>query len=436
MDPRRRLPAIDRLLRDVPELPRTLAVQEARVLVETVRSGGPVPVDWTAALRERVAAVRAPHLRRVINATGVVLHTNLGRAPLSAAAAAAVGELAQGYVNLELDLETGERGERLGGVRGPLATLTGAEAAVVVNNNAAAVLLMLTALAAGREVIVSRGELVEIGGAFRVPDVISAGGARLVEVGTTNRTRLADYAAAIGPGTAAILRVHPSNFRVVGFAEAADRSELARLAHERGIWYLEDLGAGALVDGLGEPAVAEVVAAGADVVCFSGDKLLGGPQSGVAVGRADLIGRLRGHALYRALRLDRLVLVALEATLRGYLVGELPPVVRMLQADTTELSRRAGRWQQRLRSAGVAAVVRQDHGVVGGGSLPGETLAGPVVDVSAPAVDRVAAALRAGDPAVVARIRDGVLHLDPRTVRPEEDEELLARVCAVAAGGR
>ncbi len=435
-DPRRALPSVDRLLREAPDLPRVAATRAARALVAEVRGGGAAPDDWIGALRDRVASEGRMRLRPVINATGIVLHTNLGRAPLSPRAAEAVATLARGYANVEIALESGRRGERLDGVRGPLMELTGAEDAVAVNNGAAAVLLMLTTLAGpdrgagGREVIVSRGELVEIGGSFRVPDVIRAGGARLVEVGTTNRTRAGDYAAAIGPNTAAILRVHPSNFRITGFTEAAPRGELATLAHAHGILLLEDLGAGALVPGLGEPTVAEVIAEGVDLACFSGDKLLGGPQAGLVVGRAALVETLRRHPLYRALRLDRLVLAALEATLRGYLAGELPPVVGMLQLDPADLKARAEGLAECLRAAGLPAEVLPDEGFSGGGSLPGEGLPTWVVALHLPDPDRVAARLRTGEPAVLARVGADRLRLDPRTVLPGEEGPLLGAVVA------
>ncbi|MDP2309056.1 MAG: L-seryl-tRNA(Sec) selenium transferase [Pseudomonadota bacterium] len=430
MDPRRALPSVDRLVREAPDLPRVAATRAARALVGDVRAGGAPPADWTHALRARVAEEERMRLRPVINATGIVLHTNLGRAPLSPRAAAAVAALSRGYANVELDLSSGRRGERLDGVRGPLASLTGAEDAVVVNNCAAAVLLMLTTLAAGREVVVSRGELVEIGGSFRVPDVITAGGARLVEVGTTNRTRVGDYAAAVGPNTAAILRVHPSNFRITGFTEAATRAELAALARERGVLLLEDLGAGALVPGLGEPTVGEVIADGVDVACFSGDKLLGGPQAGLIVGARAPIEAMRKHPLYRALRLDRLVLAALEATLRGYLVGELPPAVAMLSLRAVDLKPRAEAWATHLRAHGIAAEVLRDQGFSGGGSLPGEGLPTWVAALDVPEPDHVAARLRGGTPAVLGRVSEGRVRLDPRTVAPEEEAALLGAVVA------
>ncbi|MDP2314469.1 MAG: L-seryl-tRNA(Sec) selenium transferase [Pseudomonadota bacterium] len=430
MDPRRALPSVDRLLRDAPELPRVAATRAARALVAEVRAGAAPPADWTTALRARVSDEGRMRLRPVINATGIVLHTNLGRAPLSPRAAEAVSALARGYANVELELDGGRRGERLDGIRGPLLALTGAEDALAVNNCAAAVLLMLTTLGVGREVIVSRGELVEIGGSFRVPDVITAGGARLVEVGTTNRTRARDYTDAIGPNTAAILRVHPSNFRITGFTEAAGRAELAGIAAQRGVLLLEDLGAGALVPGLGEPTVAEVIAEGVDVACFSGDKLLGGPQAGLVVGKAPQIAAMRRHPLYRALRLDRLVLAALEATLRGYLVGDVPPVVKLLSLRPAELKLRARGWADRLRAEGLAVDVLPDQGFSGGGSLPGEGLPTWVVALAVPDPDRVAGRLRRGDPAVVARVAEGRIRLDPRTVLAGEEDGLLGAVVA------
>jgi L-seryl-tRNA(Ser) seleniumtransferase len=424
----RRPPSIDLLLRQLPGLPRAIALAEARALAEEVRTGAsPPPGDgaidaWADAVAARVARRRRPHLRRVINATGIVLHTNLGRAPLSAGAARAVAALAEGYSTLEMDLEGGRRGERLAGVAPLLRRLTGAEDALAVNNCAAAVLLGLTALARDREVIVSRGELVEIGGAFRIPDVITACGARLREVGATNRTRPEDFARAVGPDTAAILRVHPSNFRVEGFTGQPSREATAKVARDAGVLYLEDRGSGALVAGLGEPTPAEVIAAGADLVFFSGDKLLGGPQAGIVVGRRDLVARLRRHPLYRALRLDRLVLGALEAVLLELEAGELPPAVRMLQAPAEAVRVRAEALAARLVDAGLPAGVRPDEGFGGGGALPGEGL--PTWVVTLPGDDALARALRTGEPPVVARLSEGALRIDPRTVQPEEEDAL------------
>lgn len=428
-----RPPAIDQLLRAVPELPRSLARNEARALAAEVRAGAEAPEDWAAALRVRVEAASALHLRRVINATGVVLHTNLGRAPLSRSAVAALAALGPGYSNLELDLVSGRRGDRLVGVGALLQRLGAGDASVVVNNNAAAVLLMLTALASGREVVVSRGELVEIGGAFRIPEVIAAGGARLREVGATNRTRLSDYASAIGPDTAAILKVHPSNYRIVGFAGSPARRELAALARERGVHFLEDLGSGALVAGLGEPTVHEALEEGADLVCFSGDKLLGGPQAGIATGSAPLVQSMHKHPLYRALRPDRLVLAALEATLLGYLVGEPPPVVAMIQAKATELQARAASWKAALEAESAAELhLLESDAPVGGGAVPDAPLAGWVLTVkpTSGSVHRLAERLRRGSPAVIGRIADDRLCLDPRTVLLEEEGALLAAIRA------
>ncbi len=432
----RDLPSIDRLLRSVPELPRELALLQARALVAEVRAGAEPPEDWVEALRARVAAAARPHLRRVINATGIVLHTNLGRAPLGRRAVRAVTDIAEGYSNLELDLATGERGERLSGVAPLLRALTGAEDAVVVNNCAAAVLLMLTATAQGREVVVSRGELVEIGGAFRIPEVITACGARLREVGATNRTRAKDLAAGVNVDTAAILRVHPSNFKQVGFVEQPSRADTAAVAREAGVLYLEDLGSGALLEGLGEPAVREVVAAGADLVCFSGDKLLGGPQAGIVVGRATLVARLRRHPLYRALRCDRLVLAALEATLRDVQAGVATPVEAMLRASAEQHRVRSESFAARLAAVGIAADVLPDEGFSGGGSAPGEGFPTWVVSPRVASATTVSRRLRAGDTPVIARIRDDRLRLDLRAVLPEEESRLLDAVrAAVASGG-
>lgn len=426
---RSRLPAIHALVRALPGEPVELCTQEARALVAEVRAGAPVPADWAVALKDRVRRRRAPHQRRLVNATGVVLHTNLGRAPLSARAAAAVAVAAEGYCNLELDLATGARGERLDGVRPLLRQLTGAEDAIAVNNNAAAVLLVLTALARGKQVVCSRGELVEIGGSFRVPEVVTAGGARLVEVGSTNRTRAADYAAAIGPETAVLLRVHRSNFRVQGFTEDPDPRELHALARERAIPLVDDLGSGALVDGLGEPTVRERLRH-ADLACFSGDKLLGGPQAGIVAGRADLVGRLRKHPLYRALRLDRLVLAALEATLRGYVEGELPPAVAMLAAPGSAFSARARALAEHLRGAGLDATVAEGQSAAGGGSQPGVGIPSPVVMVRGLDADAAIASLRGAG--VIARVEDGAVLFDLRTVLGGEDEAVARAGAALA----
>src|SRR6188472_3218200 len=316
----RDLPSVDRLLGDevLAAAPRPLATAAARAALERARVAirdGDDPGDVLASARAELERLAAPALRRVLNATGVIVHTNLGRAPLAPAALARAVDVGGSYSNLELDLASGTRGSRQDHVAAALARLTGAEAALVVNNNAAAVLLALAALAEGREVVVSRGELLEIGDGFRIPDVLARSGARMVEVGTTNRTRAVDYERAIGPDTKVLLRVHQSNFRIVGFTESPTTDELAVVARAAGLVLVDDLGSGSLVDVGDEPTAASSLAAGADLVCFSGDKLLGGPQAGIVVGRAELVGRLRRHPLQRALRADKLTLAALEGTL-------------------------------------------------------------------------------------------------------------------------
>ncbi len=400
-----------------------------------------------AALADRVIGeievAATPALRRVINATGVIINTNLGRAPLSQAARAAAAELALGYSNLEYDLVSGDRGSRQAHVAGLLCELTGAEAALVVNNNAAATLVILSALAAGREVIASRGELVEIGGGFRVPDVMRQGGARLVEVGTTNRTRVSDYAQAIGPDTALLLTVHPSNFRIVGFTEAPSREDLAELAHQRHVPMVDDLGSGCLLPterwGLGhEPTPMESLAAGADVVCFSGDKLLGGPQAGIVVGRKQALQRIEQHPLMRAVRIDKLTLAALEATLKHYRDGTAEreiPVWRMICETPEHLRDRVDQWVRQLLAHGVTAVAMDGESAIGGGALPGATLPTVLCALRSPWPDveiaELAAGLRRGSPPLATRVsRDQVL-LDPRTVDPGDDDALLSMVARV-----
>lgn len=367
----------------------------------------------------------------MINATGVVLHTNLGRAPLAAEACDAVSQVASGYSNAELLLETGLRGGRLDGVRGPLCELLGCEDAIAVNNNAAAVVLILSALAQGGQVIVSRGELVEIGGSFRVPDIMSASGATLVEVGTTNRTRAADYHRAVTPDTALLMRVHPSNFRVVGFTERPSTADLAEVAAACSVPLVEDLGSGAMVPGLGdEPVVSDVLRDGAELVSFSGDKLLGGPQAGIIAGRRELVQACRRHPLYRALRLDKLVLAALEATLKLYVAGRADriPAVRMLQSGRPECQALAAA----LADCGLEVRVEDDVGFSGGGALPGQALESRVVALRGPAPQDLSRALRLGEHPVVARVaRDAVL-LDPRTVLPDEMDDLVRAVRAAA----
>jgi L-seryl-tRNA(Ser) seleniumtransferase len=393
-----------------------------------------------AAVRRDLAEGRRSQLRRVINATGIVLHTNLGRAPLAPEASRAVAEAARTYTNIELDLATGERGSRYAAVEGVLRELTRAETAVVVNNNAAAVLLALSALAAGGEVVVSRSELVEIGGSFRIPDIIAQSGARLVEVGTTNKTRVADYERAIGPATRALLKVHQSNYRIVGFTASVAVGELAPLARKHALPVLEDLGSGTLVDlrafGLAaEPTVRDAIASGADLVTFSGDKLLGGPQAGVIVGRRDLIARIERHPLLRAVRVDKLTMAALDATLRLYLdperLAERLPVLRMLAEPVASVVRRAQALLAQLDEiAGLDCRIEDTEAFAGGGSLPEHRIASAAVALrpAGTSAGQVAARLRAQRPAVVGRIAQDRLLLDLRTVAEDEVASVAAAV--------
>src|SRR5438309_7731915 len=362
----RDLPSVDELARKSRD---PLAVGAARAVLararEEIRAGGD-PGDLAVRFHDELAGARAPSLRRVINATGVIVHTNLGRAPLAAEALDRVHAAAESYSNLEYDLHAGTRGSRQEHVASILRRLTGAEAALIVNNNAAAVMLALAALAEGRDVLVSRGELVEIGDGFRIPDVLARSGARLREVGTTNRTRAADYERAVTDETALLLRVHQSNFRVVGFAAQPRLEELAALARRHGLPLLDDLGSGSLVNVGDEPTAREALVAGADLVCFSGDKLLGGPQAGIVVGRAELVERLRRHPLQRALRADKLTLAALEGTLALYLdAPEQIPVLRMLRDDVASVRARAERLAQLVGGEIEDTVAR-----AGGGALP------------------------------------------------------------------
>jgi L-seryl-tRNA(Ser) seleniumtransferase len=354
----------------------------------------------------------------VLNATGVIVHTNLGRAPLAPAALARAVDVGGSYSNLELDLESGTRGSRQAHVAAALARLTGAEAALVVNNNAAAVLLALAALAEGREAVVSRGELLEIGDGFRIPDVLARSGARMVEVGTTNRTRAADYEHAIGPDTALLLRVHQSNFRIVGFTEIPTTEELAAVARAAGLVLVDDLGSGSLADVGDEPTAASSLAAGADLVCFSGDKLLGGPQAGIVVGRADLVERLRRHPLQRALRADKLTLAALEGTLALHEDPERArreiPVLRMLDEPVEQVRERA----ERLAGL-IGGEVEETVARVGGGALPLAELPSAACAIE----ESLAALLRVGDPPVIGIVRDGRLLLDARTLSDAEVDE-------------
>ena len=426
----RDLPSVDRLLAEEPlaSAPRALATAAARAALEHARTAiraGAEPGDVVESARVELERLRSPSLKRVLNATGVIVHTNLGRAPLAASALAHVTEVAGGYSNLELDLTAGTRGSRQDHVADALRRLTGAEAALVVNNNAAAVLLALAALAEGREVIVSRGELVEIGDGFRIPDVLARSGAHMVEVGTTNRTRADDYERAIGPETAAILRVHQSNYRIVGFTAAVATRELAQLAQRAGLPLVDDLGSGALHELGDEPTAAASLAAGADLVCFSGDKLLGGPQAGIVVGRAELVERLRRHPLQRALRADKLTLAALEGTLAlladpERARGEIP-VLRMLDEPLQVVRARA----ERL-AALVDGEVEETVARVGGGALPLAELPSAACAVE----EELATPLRLGEPPVVGIVRDGRLLLDARTLTEAEVDLTAAAVRA------
>ncbi len=421
----RDLPSVDELTRSNSD---PLAVAAARTVLARAREeiqAGVDPGDLAARLEAELTSARAPALRRVVNATGVIVHTNLGRAPLPEGALERVLEVGRGYSNLEYDLVEGSRGSRQDHVTAILRRLTGAESAIVVNNNAGAMLLALAALAEEREVLVSRGELIEIGDGFRIPDVLVRSGARLVEVGTTNRTRAADYEHAVNESTALLLRVHQSNFRVVGFTEQPSLAELAAVARRHDLPLLDDLGSGALLDLPDEPTVQASLASGADLVCFSGDKLLGGPQAGIVVGRADLVERLRRHPLHRALRADKLGLAALEGTLLLYLdparaLREVP-VLRMLHEDATVIRARAAR----LADA-VGGEVEETVARVGGGALPLAELPSFACAVE----ETLAAPLRAHEPPVIGIVRDGRLLLDCRTLSGDEVDEVAAAVRA------
>jgi L-seryl-tRNA(Ser) seleniumtransferase len=421
----RDLPSVDELARASED---PLAVDAARTVLararEEIRAGAD-PGDLAERLEAELGRARRPALRRVLNATGVIVHTNLGRAPLPEAALARVAEVGRGYSNLEYDLAAGARGSRQDHVASILRRLTGAEAAIVVNNNAGAMLLALAALAEGREVLVSRGELIEIGDGFRIPDVLARSGAKLVEVGTTNRTRAQDYEHAVGDDTALLLRVHQSNFRVVGFTEQPSLRDLAAVARRHGLPLLDDLGSGALVELADEPTARDSLEAGADLVCFSGDKLLGGPQAGVVAGRADLVERLRRHPLHRALRADKLGLAALEGTLLLYLDPERAlravPVLRMLQEDATVVRARADRLAQALGGEVEETVAR-----VGGGALPLAELPSFACAIE----ERLAAPLRAHEPPVIGIVRDGRLLLDCRTLADGEIDSVADAVRA------
>jgi L-seryl-tRNA(Ser) seleniumtransferase len=417
----RDLPSVDELARGLED---PLAIDAARHVIDRAREeirAGVDPGDLGRRLQEELASLRRPSLRRVLNATGVLIHTNLGRAPLADAAIAQVVETARGYSNLELDLRDGTRGSRQDHVAALLRRLTGAESAIVVNNNAAALLLALAALAEGREVIVSRGELIEIGDGFRIPDVLARSGARLVEVGTTNRTRADDYGRAISTDTALLLRVHQSNFRIVGFTELPRIAELATVARRHNLPLLDDLGSGVLDYVPGEHTARDSLEAGADLVCFSGDKLLGGPQAGIVVGRGDLVESLRRHPLHRALRIDKLSLAALEGTLRLYLEAapERIPVLRALGEHADVRRARAVRLAELTGGA-----VEETVGRAGGGALPLAEFGSSACAVE----ESLAEPLRAGDPPVLGIVRDGKLLLDVLALRDDEIDEVAAAV--------
>ena len=469
----RKLPKTDRLLEAAERagltqrLGRGAVVDAVRELLDRIRkdviAGVPCPASEQIerALLDRLADAARGSLRAVVNATGVVIHTNLGRAPLSADAIDAMRRAAEGYTNLEFDLGSGERGDRYVHAEASLCRLTGAEGAVVVNNNAAAVMLALAALMDGRPsapppppasrgeggpeapgVVVSRGQLVEIGGGFRIPDVLRRSGAALVEVGTTNRTYLRDYEEAVGPRTRILLSVHRSNFRLEGFTHDATLAELVGLARAKDLWVVDDLGSGSLLEtapfGLGEePTIPARVAAGADLVCFSGDKLLGGPQAGILAGRREAIRRVKRHPLVRALRPDKVTLAALSATLAHYERGEAPariPIWRAIAADPVALRARVEEWLAALGEAGRGCEVRASRSAVGGGSLPEVTLPTFVLALPPGDADAVAARLRRADPPVVARIEEDRVVLDPRTVLPGEDGAVVEAVRKAIGG--
>lgn len=447
----RKLPAVDTLL----QLPAIglLAAQFGQAQVTTtlrnaltgarqqIAAGAPAPTvaQVIMLVQAQLTEQTQPSLRPVINATGVIIHTNLGRAPLSEAACTAIAEAASGYSNLEYDLAAGERGSRHDHARRLLCELTGAEDALVVNNNAAAVYLILAALCLSREVVISRSQLVEIGGGFRIPDVLRQSGARLVEVGATNRTHLRDFTDAVTPQTAAFMRVHASNFKQIGFVTMPTLSELAILAHQQGVILIDDLGSGTLLEttpyGLApEPTVQASIAAGADIVTFSGDKLLGGPQAGIILGRTALISQLRRHPMARALRVDKLTFAALDATLRSYQRGQAVnelPVWQMISASVATFKERVQQWLTQLQAVGITGEITHGESAVGGGSLPGEVLPTVLLAIPHSAPDAIAAQLRSQNPPVICRIQRDHLVFDPRTVLPAQEPALLHALVSV-----
>ncbi|MHB9031609.1 MAG: L-seryl-tRNA(Sec) selenium transferase [Anaerolineae bacterium] len=447
------LPSVDRLLQQevigdlVREYGRAWVVDAIREVLASLRRGvtaGTSPPGLTQIverIEQYIDQQASPSLKPVINATGVILHTNLGRAPLSTDVIAAMARVGPVYTNLEYDLKAGERGSRYVHAEDLLIRLTGAQAALVVNNNAAAVLLALAALAREREVIISRSQLVEIGGGFRIPEVLTASGARLIEVGTTNRTYLRDYQAAVTPQTALILRVHQSNFRQQGFVHQPSLAELAQLTHDNRLILVDDLGSGTLLPtelyGLPhEPTIQESLAAGADLVTFSGDKLLGGPQAGIVVGRTDLVTRLRDFPLTRALRVDKTAIAGIQANLLHYARGEAErsvPIWRMIAATSAELQARCEAFLEKLGDGASAWRLQAGRSMIGGGALPEESLPTVLLALPGAGVQRLAADLRHGEPPVVARVEDDALLIDLRTVLPEQEDALLGRLHDVLA---
>ena len=409
------------------------ALRLSLVEMRTAIKSGAEPIWDREALIDRAESLLAewtdPTLQPVINATGVILHTNLGRAPLSRAAVEAMQSAARGYSNLEFDLSSGKRGSRTNHAEAILHKLTGAEAALVVNNNASAVLLILSALAKGKRVVISRTQLVEIGGSFRIPDILRQSGAKLAEVGATNKVHLSDYRDALSEGAALLLHAHRSNFKIVGFTEEPELAKIADFAHEFSVPFVDDLGSGALLDtakyDLGhEPTVQESLAAGADLVCFSGDKLLGGPQAGIIIGRADLLEKIKKHPLTRAVRADKLCLAALSTTLLHYLKDEATreiPIWRMISMPSEQVKMRARAWREAL---GQGQVVPSES-TVGGGSLPEESMPTFVLSLTVKNPDKYLKKLRTQNPPLIARTVDNKILFDPRTVLEEQDKQLV-----------
>jgi L-seryl-tRNA(Ser) seleniumtransferase len=449
----RSLPSIDTVV-NTPDVQREAVQIDQQILVDLARSsvaiirkrilGGEViddPLSTTVSqLISQVRNLNAPRLHEVINATGVIVHTNLGRAPVSDVAAEAMRRVAGRYSPLELDIETGKRGGRMSEISQMLRLLTGAEASLVVNNNAAAMLLTLSALCSGKEVVLSRSQAVEIGGGFRIPDVLAQSGAKLVEVGTTNRTYARDYEAAITDETAALLTVHWSNFRIIGFTEQPTHEELARIADSRAVPLIEDLGSGSFLEttpyGLShEPTVTESIRSGVDVVCFSGDKLLGGPQAGIISGKREHIDQISKHPLARAVRADKTALAGIAETMRHYIKGEAlehVPVWQMISADREFLRLRCEDWLHQIGNKDVVSVT-ETKSAIGGGSLPEETIASWGLAIQAPHPDKLARSLRLGKPSIMAHIEDDRLILDARTVLPGQDRGLIQGIRAALA---